>query len=127
MARRGGLVLCVILVGGCAAILGREDIAFDQDGADGGNVDRGSESRDRDDAGFRDAAPAVDAARDTGSPIDSGNCLALDVSCDAGSTCCPGTECRAGQCKQCLSENGDCSSGRPCCGTLQCNGTTCVP
>jgi hypothetical protein len=110
---------------GCAAILGREDIVFDEDTLrPDSSDDRTTSTEDVRGGETGDAPPAdgndVDAA-------DAGpTCPGVDASCDvdanADAGCCPGMECRNARCSRCLVLNQGCVQGgnTPCCGSAVC-------
>ena len=120
-------------VAGCAAILGREDIVFDDDPLRPDATDDRTTSAEDGTGGGTNDAPLVDAPASDGG--DAGpTCPGVDASCDldanADAGCCPGMECRNAHCSPCIALNGGCVSGgnTRCCGTAVCaRGNVCIP
>lgn len=109
---------------GCAAILGREDIVFDEDTLRPDSSDDRTTSTP-DVTGETGDAPAGDV--NTADANDAGpTCSGVDAACDtdagADAGCCPGMECRSARCRFCLAFNQGCvqNGNTPCCGTDVC-------
>ena len=120
-------------VAGCAAILGREDIVFDEDTLrPDASEDRTTSGNDATGEATADDAPTADViTTDSG---DAGpTCPGVDASCDsdanADAGCCPGMECRNARCSACIALTAGCVQGgnTRCCGTAVCGAAnTCI-
>jgi hypothetical protein len=127
VGRRRAVVFVVFgSMAGCAAILGREDIVFDEDTL------RPDSSDDRT-TSTPDVTPVADV--NTADVNDAGpTCPGVDASCDtdanADAGCCSGLECRNARCSTCIALNGGCVQGgnTRCCGTAVCGqANVCIP